>query len=71
MSEYILSVSLLIIAVLLIRAAFRKTVCPRAVYVLWLVVVIRMALPITLFEIGVTVPEFLVKEDKLKPSSFK
>ncbi len=63
MSEYILSVSLLIIAVLLIRAVFRKTVSPRAVYALWLVVVIRMALPITLFEVGVTIPEFLIKEE--------
>ncbi len=59
MIEYILSVSLLIAAVMIIRAVFRKTVSPRVIYALWLVVVIRMVLPITLFEVGVTVPEVL------------
>ena len=62
MIEYLLSVSLLIIAVLIIRAVFRKTVSPRVIYALWLVVIIRMAIPVTLFEIGITVPEFLKDE---------
>ena len=59
MLEYLLSLSLLIAAVLVIRAIFRKTVSPRAIYALWLVVLIRMLVPVTLFEIDVTVPEFL------------
>ena len=59
MIEYLLSLSLLIAAVLLIRAIFRKTVSPRAIYALWLVVVVRMLLPITLFEVDVTIPAFL------------
>ena len=63
MIGYIISVSLLIIAVLIIRAVFRKTVSPRVIYALWLVVVIRMVLPVTLFEVGVTVPKFLLAEE--------
>jgi len=51
MIEYLLSLSLLIVVVLLVRTAFRKTVSPRAIYALWFVVVIRMFLPITLFEV--------------------
>lgn len=62
MIEYLLSLSLLIVAVLIIRAVFRKTVSPRVIYALWLVVVIRMVIPVTLFEVGVTVPEFLKNE---------
>lgn len=62
MIEYILSVSLLIVAVLIIRAIFRKTISPKVIYALWLVVVIRMVLPISLFEVTVTVPEFLHTE---------
>lgn len=63
MIGYIISVSLLIIAVLIIRAVFRKTVSPRVIYALWLVVVIRMVLPVTLFEVGITVPKFLLAEE--------
>lgn len=59
MIEYLVSLSLLICAVLLIRGIFRKTVSPRVIYALWMVVVIRMLLPITLFEVDVTIPEFL------------
>lgn len=59
MIQYLLSLSLLIVVVLLIRGIFRKTVSPRAIYALWLVVVIRMLVPISLFEVDVTLPEFL------------
>ncbi len=59
MIEYLLSLSLLIIIVLLLRAVFRKTVSPRVIYALWLAVVIRMLLPVTLFEVDVILPEFL------------
>ncbi len=62
MIEYILSVSLLIAAVMIIRAVFRKTVSPRVIYALWLVVVIRMILPVSLFEVSITVPKFLRTE---------
>ena len=62
MLEYLLSLSLLIVVVLLIRGIFRKTVSPRAIYALWLVVVLRMLLPITLFEVDVTLPEFMQTE---------
>lgn len=58
MTTYLISLSLLICAVLLIRWIFRKTVSPRAIYVLWLVVVLRMCLPITLFEVAVQMPDF-------------
>lgn len=59
MAEYLISLSLLICAVLLIRGVFRKTISPRAVYALWLVVVIRMLVPIPLFEVNVTFPALL------------
>ena len=62
MLEYLLSLSLLIVVVLLIRGIFRKTVSPRAIYALWLVVVLRMLLPITLFEVDVTLPEFMQRQ---------
>ncbi len=62
MIGYLLTLSVLIAVVLLIRALFRRTVSPRVIYALWLVVVIRMLVPITLFEIDVTVPEFLRAE---------
>ncbi len=58
MTAYLISLSLLICAVLLIRGIFRKTVSPRAIYALWLVVVLRMCLPITLFELNVQIPDF-------------
>ena len=62
MIEYLLSLSLLICVVLLIRGIFRKNVSPRAIYALWLVVVVRMFLPITLFEVDVALPAFLQKQ---------
>ena len=59
MIEYLLSLSLLIAVVLLIRAVFRKTVSPRVTYALWLLVVIRMMVPVTLFEADVTLYDYL------------
>jgi len=59
MIEYLLSLSLLIAVVLLIRAVFRKTVSPRVTYALWLLVVIRMMVPVTLFEADVTLYNYL------------
>ena len=59
MIEYLLSLSLLIAVVLLIRAVFRKTVSPRVTYALWLLVVIRMLVLVTLFEADVTLYNYL------------
>ncbi len=59
MIEYLVSLSILTCFVLLIRGLFRKAISPRVVYALWLVVVIRMLLPISLFEADITLPEFL------------
>ena len=53
MAEYLISLSLLITVVLLIRAIFRKSISPRVMYALWLVVVFRMCLPVSLFEVDV------------------
>ena len=57
MIGYVISLSLLIAAVILIRAIFRKTVSSRVIYALWLVVIIRMVLPVSLFQVNVRFPE--------------
>ena len=67
MAAYLISLSLLIAAVLLIRGIFRRTVSPRVVYALWLAVVIRMFLPVALFEVNVELPAFL-QGDRADPS---
>ena len=59
MLTYLFSLSLLICAVLIIRAAFHRTVSPRVIYALWLVIVLRMALPVTLFSVETELPAFL------------
>ena len=59
MAEYLLSVSILIIAVFVIRGIFRKRVSPRVIYALWLIVLIRMVLPITIFDVSIETPEVL------------
>jgi len=51
MYTYLITLTLLIVFVVLIRSIFRKTVSPRILYALWLVVIIRMFLPITLIEV--------------------
>ncbi len=58
MTEYLVTLSLLICAVLLIRGLFCKTVSPRVIYALWLAVVIRMLLPVSLFEADIPMPVF-------------
>ncbi len=52
MAVYLITLSLLIAAVLLIRVFFRRTLSPRFTYALWLAVVIKLCLPIPLFEIA-------------------
>ena len=58
MTGYMISLSALTAAVILIRAVFRRTVSPRVIYALWLVVVIRMIVPVALFSVDVKLPEF-------------
>ena len=57
MTGYIISLTAVAAAVLLIRAAFRKTVPARLVYALWLIVVIRMIVPVSLFSVRIDMPE--------------
>ena len=66
MLEYIISLSVLIAFVLIIRAIFRKKVSPRLMYALWLAVVIRMVVPISLFEFEVPLPDFFKTEQVVK-----
>ncbi len=57
MIAYIISLTLLIAAVILVRLIFRKHVPARLVYALWLAMLIRMVLPVTLFTVNVHLPE--------------
>lgn len=52
MLYYLLSLTLLIMAVLLLRVCIRRHVPARLVYAMWLVVLIRMIMPISLFSIA-------------------
>ena len=58
MTGYLISLSALTAAVILLRAVFRRTVSPRVIYALWLAVVIRMVIPVSLFSVEVRMPEF-------------
>ncbi len=60
MLQYIVSLSVLILAVILVRALFRKKVPPMIIYAMWLVVVVRMCIPTTLLSINV--PDFIHEE---------
>ena len=57
MTGYVISVSLLTAAIILIRAIFRRRISSRLVYALWLIVVVRMVLPFSLFNINVQFPK--------------
>ncbi len=57
MLQYIVSLSVLILAVILVRALFRKKVPPMIIYAMWLVVVVRMCIPTTL--LSVDIPDFM------------
>ena len=52
MLYYLLSLTLLIMAVLLLRVCIRRHVPARQVYAMWLAVLIRMIMPISLFSIA-------------------
>ncbi len=54
--HHIMTLSLLIAVLLLIRGAFRKKIHPIITYALWLVLVIKLCIPVSLF--NVDLPEF-------------
>ena len=56
MAEYLVTLSLLIIIVLLVRGFFRKSISPTVMYALWLVVVLRLCLPFPLFRVEMDLP---------------
>ena len=49
MLPYLLSLTLLTAAVLLLRICVRRHIPARLVYALWLVVLVRMIIPVSLF----------------------
>lgn len=57
MAEYFITLSALIAVVLLVRVLFRKNISPTVMYALWLVVVLRLCLPFSLFTLAVLPPE--------------
>lgn len=63
MLTYLLSLSVLILMVILIRGIFRRTVSPTAIYALWLLVAVRMILPVSLATVEVAFPAFLRSEE--------
>ena len=60
MLKEVLSVSALIVVVLLVRAIFKNRVPKRMIYALWLVVLLKLCLPGTLFSLPVLPAEKLV-----------
>ena len=60
MLKEVLSVSALIVVVLLVRAIFKNRVPKRMIYCLWLVVLLKLCLPGTLFSLPVLPAEKLV-----------
>ena len=61
MSIYLISLSLLIAAVIAVRAIFRRSMPQRVIYALWLVVLLRICLPFQVF--AVEMPTFLTYDD--------
>ena len=53
MLKEVLTVSALIVALLLVRAMFKNRVPKRMIYALWLVVLLKLCLPGTLFSLPV------------------
>ena len=57
MTRYLIVLSLLTAAVIAVRAIFKKHLSARLVYALWLVVLIKMCLPFSVFELELDLPE--------------
>ncbi len=51
MAVHLITLSALILVVLLVRAIFRKHVSSRLIYALWLVVLLKLCLPVSFFEV--------------------
>lgn len=66
MALYFVTLSLLILAVLGVRAIFRGSVSPRLIYALWIAVVLRLCLPISLFEADFLT--ILIKQEEIPPA---
>ena len=68
MSGWIISSSVLIAAVVILRAIFRKRISPTLRYALWLLVLLRLLLPVNIAESSVSilnhVPEFMLEESR-------
>jgi len=66
MTEWIISSSVLIVAVILMRALFRKRISPTLRYCLWSLVLLRLLLPFSLGESALSVlnhvPDFVFEE---------
>ncbi len=56
--QHIITLSLLIIAVLVVRLLFRKHISSNIIYSLWLVVILKLCMPFSLFDVPITVPSF-------------
>ena len=65
MALYFVTLSLLILAVLGVRAVFRKSVSPRLIYALWIAVALRLCLPVSLFEADFLT--ILAKQEEIPP----
>ena len=57
MLSYVISLSVLIGIILILRAAFRRSVSPRIMYAVWMIVLIRMLVPFSLFTVRIELPE--------------
>ena len=53
---HLITLSILIAAVLLVRVVFRKRVSARLIYALWLVVAVKLCMPFSLFEVELALP---------------
>ncbi len=69
MTAVILSSSLFCAAFLLIRALARRRLDPRVTYALWLVMLVRLALPISLGEVALSLPS--MAEERDAPETFE
>ena len=56
MLHYLVTVSALVASILLVRAIFKKSVPQRLIYALWLVVLVRICMPLSLFDLEFTLP---------------
>ena len=57
MLYHVITLSILIAVILLVRGMFRRSVPQRLIYALWLAVVVRLCLPFSLFEVTFPVIE--------------